>query len=74
VTIDIKTGKTHEYAYQLDTTGKTTISDILAINDHAMTAMIARATMMGIGEGNSPTSIAISFRAAKGEALVAQCQ
>ena len=34
VTIDIRTGATHEYAYQLDTATKTTISDILAINDH----------------------------------------
>ena len=34
VTIDIKTGKTHEYAYQLDPGTKTTISDILAVNDH----------------------------------------
>jgi hypothetical protein len=34
VTIDIKTGKTHEYAYQLDIATKTTVSDILAINDH----------------------------------------
>jgi hypothetical protein len=34
VTIDIKTGATREYAYQLDTATKTTISDILAINDH----------------------------------------
>ena len=35
VTIDIKTGRTHEYAYQLDTAGKkTTISEILAVNDH----------------------------------------
>ena len=34
VTIDIRTGKTHEYAYQLDTGTKTTISEILAINDH----------------------------------------
>ncbi|HEY7288451.1 MAG TPA: esterase-like activity of phytase family protein [Vicinamibacterales bacterium] len=34
LTIDIESGKTHEYAYQLDTSVKTTISDILAINDH----------------------------------------
>jgi hypothetical protein len=35
VTIDIRTGTTHEYAYQLDLGGKkTTVSDILAINDH----------------------------------------
>jgi hypothetical protein len=34
VTIDIRTGATHEYAYQLDTGTKTTISDILAINNH----------------------------------------
>jgi len=34
VTIDIESGRTHEYAYQLDTGTKTTISDILAINDH----------------------------------------
>lgn len=34
VTIDIRTGRTHEYAYQLDTATKTTISDILAVNDH----------------------------------------
>jgi hypothetical protein len=34
VTIDIATGRTHEYAYQLDTGTKTTISDILAVNDH----------------------------------------
>lgn len=34
VTIDIQTGRTHEYAYQLDTGTKTTISDILAVNDH----------------------------------------
>ena len=34
VTIDIATGITHEYAYQLDTKTKTTISDILAVNDH----------------------------------------
>src|SRR5215467_14151288 len=34
VTIDIHTGRTHEYAYQLDKGTKTTISDILAVNDH----------------------------------------
>ena len=34
VAIDIRTGKTREYAYQLDTGTKTTISEILAINDH----------------------------------------
>src|SRR5262249_21343469 len=34
ITIDIHTGTTHEYAYQLDKVTKTTISDILAINDH----------------------------------------
>ena len=34
VTIDIRDRRTHEYAYQLDTGTKTTISDILAINDH----------------------------------------
>ena len=34
VTINIHSGETHEYAYQLDTVTKTTISDILAINDH----------------------------------------
>jgi hypothetical protein len=33
-TIDIATGQTHEYAYQLDAGTKTTISDILAVNDH----------------------------------------
>ena len=34
VTIDIPTGKTREYAYQLDTGVKTTISEIVAINNH----------------------------------------
>jgi hypothetical protein len=34
VTIDIRSGQTHEYAYQLDTGTKTTVSDILAVNDH----------------------------------------
>jgi hypothetical protein len=34
VTIDIKTHATREYAYQSDLNTKTTISDILAINDH----------------------------------------
>ena len=35
VTIDIATGFTREYAYQLDKGGKkTTVSEILAINDH----------------------------------------
>jgi hypothetical protein len=34
VTIDIRTGRTREYAYPLDTATKTTISDILAINNH----------------------------------------
>ena len=34
ITIDMATGRTHEYAYQLDTGTKTTISDILAVNDH----------------------------------------
>lgn len=34
VTIDVRTGRTHEYAYQLDKGTKTTISDILAVNDH----------------------------------------
>src|SRR5262249_61479375 len=33
VTIDIKTGATKEFAYHLDTV-KTTVSEILAINDH----------------------------------------
>jgi hypothetical protein len=36
VTIDIKTGKVHQYAYQLDAGTKTTISEILAINDHQL--------------------------------------
>ena len=34
VTIDLRTGRTHEYAYQLDTGVKTTISEIVAINNH----------------------------------------
>ena len=34
VTIDIPTGKTHEYAYQLDAGTKTTISEIVAVNNH----------------------------------------
>jgi hypothetical protein len=34
VTIDIASGATHEYAYQLDTATKTTISDIVAVNNH----------------------------------------
>ena len=34
VTIDIHSGQTHEYAYPLDTGTKTTVSDILAVNDH----------------------------------------
>ena len=34
VTIDIPSGKTREYAYQLDTGVKTTISEIVAINNH----------------------------------------
>jgi hypothetical protein len=34
VTIDIHTGATHEYAYQLDKVTKTTVSDILAINNN----------------------------------------
>jgi hypothetical protein len=34
VAIDIKTGATREFAYQLDPGTKTTVSDILAINDH----------------------------------------
>jgi len=34
VTIDLRTGRMHQYAYQLDMATKTTISDILAINDH----------------------------------------
>jgi len=34
ITIDIKSGETHEYAYQLDQNTKTTISDIVAINNH----------------------------------------
>src|SRR5262249_21135182 len=34
VTIDIESGRTREYAYQLDPAVKTTISDIVAINDH----------------------------------------
>jgi hypothetical protein len=34
VTIDIKTHATREFAYQLDAATKTTISDILAVNDH----------------------------------------
>ena len=34
VTIDIATGVTHEYSYPLDGTTKTTVSDILAVNDH----------------------------------------
>ncbi len=34
VAIDLHSGRTREYAYQLDTSPKTTISDILAINDH----------------------------------------
>jgi hypothetical protein len=34
ITIDIASGVTHEYAYQLDPATKTTVSDILAINNH----------------------------------------
>ncbi len=35
VTIDVRTGATREYAYQLDQGGKkTTVSEILAVNDH----------------------------------------
>jgi hypothetical protein len=34
VTIDIRTGKMRQYAYQLDGDTKTTISEILAVNDH----------------------------------------
>jgi len=35
VTIDVRTGGTREYAYQLDQGGKkTTVSEILAVNDH----------------------------------------
>lgn len=34
VTIDLRTGRTHEYAYQLDNGVKTTISEIVAINNH----------------------------------------
>jgi len=34
ITIDVNNGKTHEYAYQLDTGTKTTVSDILAVNNH----------------------------------------
>jgi hypothetical protein len=35
VTIDLRTGATREYAYQLDQGGKkTTVSEILAVNDH----------------------------------------
>jgi hypothetical protein len=33
VTIDVRTGATHEYAYPLDSV-KFTVSDILAVNDH----------------------------------------
>jgi hypothetical protein len=36
VTIDIKTGATHPYAYPLDGATKTTISEILAGNDHQL--------------------------------------
>jgi hypothetical protein len=34
VAIDIRTHRTKEYAYQLDTGTKTTVSDIVAVNDH----------------------------------------
>ena len=34
MTIDIKTGATHQYAYPLDGATKTTISEILAVNNH----------------------------------------
>jgi hypothetical protein len=34
VTIDVASGRTREYAYPLDAGTKTTVSDILAINDH----------------------------------------
>lgn len=35
IAIDVRTGATREYAYQLDQGGKkTTVSDILAVNDH----------------------------------------
>src|SRR5262249_56017849 len=34
VVIDIRTHATREYAYQLDPNTKTTVSDIVAINDH----------------------------------------
>jgi hypothetical protein len=57
VKIDIRTGKTHEYAYPLDTV-KTTISEILAINDHEL--LVDERDSKGLAD--TATSVAVIKR------------
>ena len=49
ITIDITTGLTHEYAYQL--TDGTSVSDILAINDHEF--LVDERDGSGLGNGDA---------------------
>jgi len=49
VTIDIATGKTHEYAYQLSTGSG--VSDIVAINDHEF--LVDERDGKGLGDGSN---------------------
>jgi hypothetical protein len=49
ITIDIATGKTHEYAYKL--TDGSSVSDILAINDHEF--LIDERDGAGLGDGTT---------------------
>jgi len=56
VTIDVRTGGTHEYAYRLDNIGTAskpkypTVSDIVAINDHQL--LVDERDGNGLGDGS----------------------
>src|SRR5262249_26437804 len=50
VKIDVRTGAVHEYAYRLDTV-KTTVSEILAINDHEF--LVDERDSKGLGDDST---------------------
>src|SRR5262249_33128658 len=51
VTIDLHSGATHEYAYHTDDAVKTTISDILAVNDHEF--LVDERDSKGLGDDSN---------------------
>jgi len=58
VTIDIESGRTYEYAYQLDTSTKTTISDILAIKITSFSSTSATVKVVRTRPARRPCSSA----------------